>query len=79
MMWFMCVLMEQKCIFDVAKLKPPPSGNKLLVILFHMKEAWKLISFIFSFSLVFSSLFHTPHITVLRFTVGYVLYSEAAN
>ena len=32
MMWFMCVLMEQKCIFDVAKLKPPPTGNKLSYI-----------------------------------------------
>ena len=29
MMWFMCVSMEQKCILDVAKLKPPSTGNKL--------------------------------------------------
>ena len=33
MMWFMSVLMEQKCILDVAIN---------LVILCHMKEAWKL-------------------------------------
>ena len=32
-MWFMSVLMEQKCILDVAIN---------LVILCHMKEAWKL-------------------------------------
>ena len=29
MMWFMCVVMEQKCILDVAKLKYPATGNKL--------------------------------------------------
>ena len=29
MMWFMSVLMEQKCILDVAKLNHPPTGHKL--------------------------------------------------
>ena len=63
MMWFMCVLMEQKCILDVAKLKYPATDNKL--------------SDIVSYEKVLE--IETPNITVLRFTVGYVLYSEAAN
>ena len=56
--WFMCVLMEQKCILDVAKLKPPPTGNKTSDIVSYEKGLD----------------IETPHITVLRFTVGYIVF-----
>ena len=63
MMWFMCVLMEQKCILDVAKLNHPPTGHKISDIVSYERGLE----------------IETPLITVLRFTVGYVLYFEAAN
>ena len=58
MMWFMCVLMEQKCILDVTKLSYPPTGNKLSDIVSY-KNGLEI---------------ETPHITVLRFTVGYIVF-----
>ena len=58
MMWFMSVLMEQKCIFDVAKLKPTPTGNKLIDIV-SCKKGLEI---------------ETPHLPVLRFSVGYIVF-----
>ena len=58
MMWFMCVLMEQKCILDVAKLNHPPTGHKLSNIVSYERrlEIETLLS------------------TALRYTVGYIVF-----
>ena len=61
MMLFMCVLMEQKCILDVAKLKHPPTGNKLSDFVSYERNLE----------------IDTPHSTVLRFTVGYIVFSSS--
>ena len=61
MMWFMCVLMEQKCILDVAKLNHPPTGNKLSDIVSYERGLE----------------IETPQSTVLRFTVGYIVFSNS--
>ena len=61
MMWFMSVLMEQKCILDVAKLKYPATDNKLSDIVSYERGLE----------------IETPQSTVLRFTVGYIVFSSS--
>ena len=63
MMWFMCVLMEQKCILDVAKLKPPSTGNKLSDIVSYERGLE----------------IETPHILLFWGSLLDISYSEAAN
>ena len=58
MMWFMSVLMEQKCILDVTKLNHPPTGHKLSNIVSYERGLE----------------IETPLITALGFTVGYIVF-----